>query len=328
MVWKKKAGSQQPTQGDRLRDLEKKTEEFRVNTDNSIGEFKTQSKETNRTLNSILLTITSKGGIDMGFPGSMASLRGKGVPLGSFMGDARRGEFSPIRIESFGFDGLDVQDVGSEDKFEDSNVREITILAIGDELLSRELGLESSLAGMTRRIIIDEPHMERGPTNNGEDRWAVAYSHEYGCRAVAYSRTNPYKSSRAGTASTATTTLTDKAIATATAKTAAAAVAKVAITTTTASTATTAVATATATTAGATTPAVTAITTTTAALAITATKENRDVKSNIPEFDGKTDGDGFIDWLNRVDRVSAFKRCGDPRAVTLMEMKLTGYTLN
>ncbi|KAF6167692.1 hypothetical protein GIB67_017187 [Kingdonia uniflora] len=55
---------------------------------------------------------------------------------------------------------------------------------------------------------------------------------------------------------------------------------------------------------------------------------NQDVKINVPEFDGKADRDSFIDWLNRVDRVLAFKRCRDPCAVTLMEMKLTGYTLN
>ncbi|KAF6171721.1 hypothetical protein GIB67_007242 [Kingdonia uniflora] len=55
---------------------------------------------------------------------------------------------------------------------------------------------------------------------------------------------------------------------------------------------------------------------------------NLDVKISVPEFDGKTDAHGFIDWLNQVDRVLAFKKCGDPRAVTLMETKLTGYALN
>ncbi|KAF6163508.1 hypothetical protein GIB67_002513 [Kingdonia uniflora] len=50
-----------------------------------------------------------------------------------------------------------------------------------------------------------------------------------------------------------------------------------------------------------------------------------DSKINISEFDGKTNGDGFIDWLNRVDRVLAFKRYGDPRAVTL---ETIGYAIN
>ncbi|KAF6137869.1 hypothetical protein GIB67_013998 [Kingdonia uniflora] len=54
----------------------------------------------------------------------------------------------------------------------------------------------------------------------------------------------------------------------------------------------------------------------------------KNTRINVLEFDGKTDGDEFIKWLNRVDRVLAFKRCGDPPAVTLMERKLIGYALN
>ncbi|KAF6152721.1 hypothetical protein GIB67_021381 [Kingdonia uniflora] len=53
---------------------------------------------------------------------------------------------------------------------------------------------------------------------------------------------------------------------------------------------------------------------------------NQDVKINVPEFDGKTDGDRFIDWFNQIDRVLAFKCYGDPRAVTLIETKLTWKT--
>ncbi|KAF6145701.1 hypothetical protein GIB67_010662 [Kingdonia uniflora] len=64
----KKAGSRQPTQGDRLRDLKKKMEDFRVNTENSIGEFKTQ---TDQTLKTILLAISLQGGLEMGFLGSV-----------------------------------------------------------------------------------------------------------------------------------------------------------------------------------------------------------------------------------------------------------------
>ncbi|KAF6172527.1 hypothetical protein GIB67_007040 [Kingdonia uniflora] len=55
---------------------------------------------------------------------------------------------------------------------------------------------------------------------------------------------------------------------------------------------------------------------------------NSDVKINVPEFDGKFDGDGFIDWLNMVDKMLAFKKYTGQRAVTLVETKetkLTGY---
>ncbi|KAF6136275.1 hypothetical protein GIB67_042760 [Kingdonia uniflora] len=173
MVGKKKLGSRQPTQGDRLRDLEEKMEEFRVNTENSIGEFKTQ---TDQTLKSILLAILSQGGLEMWFTGSMVGLRGRGVPLGSFMGDARRGGLSLISLESFGrgmalstkdnnerefnaegvsftsnsFDGLNVQDVGSEDKFAYSNIRETPTLATRGEFLSaRAAGTTATIVTVT-----------------------------------------------------------------------------------------------------------------------------------------------------------------------------------
>ncbi|KAF6148840.1 hypothetical protein GIB67_014211 [Kingdonia uniflora] len=104
---KKKAGSRKPTQGDQLRDLEMKMEEFRVPTENSLGEFNAQSKETNRALNSILLAITSnatntQGKVDAALTDSVTSSRRKGVLLGAFLRDARRLGFSPTHVESIG----------------------------------------------------------------------------------------------------------------------------------------------------------------------------------------------------------------------------------
>ncbi|KAF6156508.1 hypothetical protein GIB67_011309 [Kingdonia uniflora] len=55
---------------------------------------------------------------------------------------------------------------------------------------------------------------------------------------------------------------------------------------------------------------------------------NFDIKINVPNFDGKSDTDGFIDWLNRVDKMFAFKKCVGQRAVTLVETRLEGYALN
>ncbi|KAF6139199.1 hypothetical protein GIB67_040346 [Kingdonia uniflora] len=49
---------------------------------------------------------------------------------------------------------------------------------------------------------------------------------------------------------------------------------------------------------------------------------NFDVKINVPDFDGKSNADGFIDWLNRVDKMLAFKKCTGKRAVTLDKMIL------
>ncbi|KAF6150643.1 hypothetical protein GIB67_022255 [Kingdonia uniflora] len=42
------------------------------------------------------------------------------------------------------------------------------------------------------------------------------------------------------------------------------------------------------------------------------------------DFDGKSDADGFIDWLNRVDKMLAFKYIGQ-RAVTLVNMNERDY---
>ncbi|KAF6147156.1 hypothetical protein GIB67_036875, partial [Kingdonia uniflora] len=49
---------------------------------------------------------------------------------------------------------------------------------------------------------------------------------------------------------------------------------------------------------------------------------NSDVKINVLDFDGKSDADGFIDWLNRVNKMFAFKKCTGQRAVILVEIKL------
>ncbi|KAF6170902.1 hypothetical protein GIB67_014719 [Kingdonia uniflora] len=44
-----------------------------------------------------------------------------------------------------------------------------------------------------------------------------------------------------------------------------------------------------------------------------------------PRPQRKSDADSFIDWLNRVGKMLAFKKCTGQRAVSLAETKLTGY---
>ncbi|KAF6168746.1 hypothetical protein GIB67_013128 [Kingdonia uniflora] len=46
---------------------------------------------------------------------------------------------------------------------------------------------------------------------------------------------------------------------------------------------------------------------------------NSDVKINVLDFDGKSNADSFIDWLNRVHKMLAFKRCTGQRPVSLVE---------
>ncbi|KAF6141088.1 hypothetical protein GIB67_006533 [Kingdonia uniflora] len=43
---------------------------------------------------------------------------------------------------------------------------------------------------------------------------------------------------------------------------------------------------------------------------------------------GRWEMDNFIDWLNRVDKMLAFKNCNGQRAMTLVKTKLMGYALN
>ncbi|KAF6137126.1 hypothetical protein GIB67_030890 [Kingdonia uniflora] len=139
--------------------------------ENSLGEFKAQSNETNRALNSILQAITSnatngQGEIGIGLTDNLTSLRGRGMPLGMFMRDTRRFGFSPTHVErvergrdlstranldkefdeegapftSNSFEGLDVQDVGSKDKFADSEEREVMTFAMGAICLDESWG--------------------------------------------------------------------------------------------------------------------------------------------------------------------------------------------
>ncbi|KAF6167235.1 hypothetical protein GIB67_029873 [Kingdonia uniflora] len=44
-----------------------------------------------------------------------------------------------------------------------------------------------------------------------------------------------------------------------------------------------------------------------------------DVQVLVPEFDGKSDVDAFIEWLNKVERVLNYKKYGDPKQVTIVE---------
>ncbi|KAF6154346.1 hypothetical protein GIB67_026802 [Kingdonia uniflora] len=58
----------------------------------------------------------------------------------------------------------------------------------------------------------------------------------------------------------------------------------------------------------------------------------QEVKLNIVEFGSKVDADAdadtFMDWLNQVDKILAYKRYGDLKTVVLIETKLTDYALN
>ncbi|KAF6159613.1 hypothetical protein GIB67_034575 [Kingdonia uniflora] len=51
-----------------------------------------------------------------------------------------------------------------------------------------------------------------------------------------------------------------------------------------------------------------------------------DVNLDVPEFDGKSEGDGLMDWLCIVDKIFAYKRYADPKSVMLIEMKLASFT--
>lgn len=50
-----------------------------------------------------------------------------------------------------------------------------------------------------------------------------------------------------------------------------------------------------------------------------------DVKIDIPEFDGKLQGDVFLDWLYTVERIFDFKEYSEERKVKLVAIKLKGY---
>lgn len=50
-----------------------------------------------------------------------------------------------------------------------------------------------------------------------------------------------------------------------------------------------------------------------------------DVKLDIPEFDGKLQGDVFLDWLYTVERIFDFKEYSEERKVKLVAIKLKGY---
>ncbi|KAF6152305.1 hypothetical protein GIB67_005959 [Kingdonia uniflora] len=231
MVGKKKAGSRQPTQGDRLRDLEEKIKEFRVNTENSIGEFKTQSKETNRTLNSILLAVTSKGGIDMGFLVAWRHREEGGYPWVRLWGMLGEGDFHPYVLKALG-EEKDSLHGAPGNLFVDEH----TLLGVNESGNGREL--------IDRYGFHDRRGRGRGfhHTNFGTRFRNDDYQGEPG---LGHARYAPQK---------------------------------------------------------------------------------QILKLMSPSLMVRH-GDGFIDWLNRVDQVLAFKRSGDPRAVTLMEMKLAGYAL-
>ncbi|KAF6167576.1 hypothetical protein GIB67_031159 [Kingdonia uniflora] len=49
----------------------------------------------------------------------------------------------------------------------------------------------------------------------------------------------------------------------------------------------------------------------------------QDVKFDVPKFDGKFEGDGFMDWLCRVIIIFSYKRFENLKSVMLIEAKLT-----
>lgn len=50
-----------------------------------------------------------------------------------------------------------------------------------------------------------------------------------------------------------------------------------------------------------------------------------DVRLDIPDFDGKMQGDAFLDWLYTVERIFEFKEFSEERKVKLVAIKLKGY---
>ncbi|XP_070038225.1 uncharacterized protein [Nicotiana tomentosiformis] len=50
-----------------------------------------------------------------------------------------------------------------------------------------------------------------------------------------------------------------------------------------------------------------------------------DIKHEIPEYDGKSQGDEFIDWLITIERVFDYKEYSDEKNVKLVAINLRGY---
>ena len=50
-----------------------------------------------------------------------------------------------------------------------------------------------------------------------------------------------------------------------------------------------------------------------------------DMKVELPEFDGKMQGDAFLDWLYTVERIFEFKEFSEERNVKLVAIRLKGY---
>ena len=51
-----------------------------------------------------------------------------------------------------------------------------------------------------------------------------------------------------------------------------------------------------------------------------------DVKVEVPEFDGRIEGEAFLYWLYTVERIFEFKEFSEERKVKLVAIKLKGYT--
>ncbi|KAF6171720.1 hypothetical protein GIB67_007241 [Kingdonia uniflora] len=175
---KKKTASKQPTQGDRLCDLVDKVENFTVATEKSLGEFCAQSKRTNQTLNSIWRAIKSSAtngqrGFGARATKSVTLARGRGIPVGGFMLDVRvvgdfttnmgsvgrgRGSSNPTNLDTQfneegavfmlnSFDGLDVEDMGNNKNFGNSEERDHVPIRKEIPLPLRKTRPESSTRG-------------------------------------------------------------------------------------------------------------------------------------------------------------------------------------
>ncbi|KAF6148009.1 hypothetical protein GIB67_024184 [Kingdonia uniflora] len=57
------------------------------------------------------------------------------------------------------------------------------------------------------------------------------------------------------------------------------------------------------------------------------TEQTHDLHLKVLEFEGKSDVDAFIDWLDIVVKIFTYKCYGDPKQVMIVESRLSGYAL-
>ncbi|KAF6142869.1 hypothetical protein GIB67_033480 [Kingdonia uniflora] len=59
------------------------------------------------------------------------------------------------------------------------------------------------------------------------------------------------------------------------------------------------------------------------ALARALTEQTHDLYLKVPKFDGKSDADAFIDWLDKVEKIFTYKCYGDPKQDGMLKYKGT-----